>query len=210
MAIRRVHISERIDHNSGQSGIGAKMDGKTIVGIDPGTNLMGYAVVKIDGDKPCVVVMGVITLGKYGDPYKKLSQIFERLTALIIQYKPDEMALEAPFFGANIQSMLKLGRAQGVAMAAALSRGLDVFEYAPTRVKQAITGQGRASKEQVAMVLEKILGVETPEKLDATDALSVALCHYYTQCSPVTTREKSCRSSSWQTYINQNPNKIKK
>lgn len=209
MAIKRITLSQRKSEQI--AGISdSVMDGRTIIGIDPGTNLMGYAILEINGNKPKVLVMGVINLGKFRDPYQKLSHIFERLTSLISEYQPDEMALEAPFFGTNVQSMLKLGRAQGVAMAAALAQSIDVFEYAPTRVKQAITGQGRASKEQVASILQKLLGVETPEKLDATDALSVALCHYYTQCSPVATREKSGNSSSWQTYVNQNPNKVKK
>lgn len=181
-------------------------EGFVVMGIDPGTNLMGYSVVKIVDNNPVVVVMGVITLGKFGDPYQKLAHIFERLTALIKEYKPAEMALEAPFYGTNVQSMLKLGRAQGVAMAAALAQNVDVFEYAPTRVKQAIAGNGRASKEQVAALLGRLLGVDTPDKLDATDALAVALCHHYTQSSPTATR--CTTKSSWQTFINQNPNKI--
>lgn len=206
MAIKRIPISERTESCQSQSPM---MEGAVIMGIDPGTNLMGYAVIKIEKNSPKTVVMGVITLGKFKDPYQKLSHIFERLTVLITQYKPNEMALEAPFYGTNVQSMLKLGRAQGVAMSAALAQKIDVFEYAPTRVKQAITGHGRASKEQVAAILQRILGTEIPEKLDATDALSVALCHYYTQCSPATTREKTSQSSSWQTFINQNPTKLK-
>lgn len=209
MAIKRISIQERSTHQEAPSGVA--MDGRVIMGIDPGTNLMGYAVIRIERGSPEAVVMGVITLGKLNDPYQKLSHIFERLTSLITQYKPDEMALEAPFYGTNVQSMLKLGRAQGVAMAAALAQHIDVFEYAPTRVKQAIAGNGRASKEQVASILQRILGVSTPDKLDATDALSVALCHYYTQCSPVAVREKGAKATgSWQTYVNQNPTKIKK
>lgn len=210
MAIKRLSIRDRLTQS--ELPIGAAMDGRVIMGIDPGTNLMGYAVIKIENNSPQTIVMGVITLGKFGDPYKKLAHIFERLTALISQYRPDEMALEAPFYGTNVQSMLKLGRAQGVAMAAALAQGVDVFEYAPTRVKQAIAGSGRASKEQVASILQRVFGVSIPEKLDATDALSVAMCHYYTQCSPVAVREKGSRSSSgsWQTYVNQNPTKITK
>lgn len=207
MTIKRIPITERA---SNVTSANTTMDGKVVMGIDPGTNLMGYAVLKITDNNPRMLIMGVITLSKFTDPYQKLSHIFERLTALIKQYKPDEMALEAPFYGANVQSMLKLGRAQGVAMAAALAQGVDVFEYAPTRIKQAITGQGRASKEQVASILQKILGTEIPAKLDATDALSVALCHYYTQCSPVAAREKGDKSPSWQTFVNRNPDKVTK
>lgn len=206
MVIKRIPISQRSAQTEPQN---VAINDTVIMGIDPGTNLMGYAVIKIENNNPKTVVMGVITLGKFKDPYQKLAHIFERLTSLITQYKPDEMALEAPFYGTNVQSMLKLGRAQGVAMAAALAQNIDVFEYAPTRIKQAIAGQGRASKEQVAAILQRILGIEIPEKLDATDALSVALCHYYTQCSPVKTREKNSQSSSWQTFINQNPTKLK-
>lgn len=208
MAIKRIPIAARVASEAPSNN--PAMDGKVIMGIDPGTNLMGYALLKIENNTPKTVVMGVITLGKLKDPYQKLAHIFERLTSLITQYRPDEMALEAPFYGTNVQSMLKLGRAQGVAMAAALAQQIDVFEYAPTRIKQAIAGQGRASKEQVAAILQRTLGVEIPEKLDATDALSVALCHYYTQSSPAAVREKNGKSSSWQTFINQNPNKIER
>ncbi|MEG0656642.1 MAG: crossover junction endodeoxyribonuclease RuvC, partial [Mucinivorans sp.] len=126
------------------------MEGRVVLGIDPGTNFMGYGVIKIENGKPHLVVHGVIRLNKFSDPYQKLGHIFERVSGIITSYHPSEVALEAPFYGTNVQSMLKLGRAQGVAMAAALARGIDVFEYAPTKVKQAISGVGRASKEQVA------------------------------------------------------------
>ncbi len=162
------------------------MEGKTIIGIDPGTNVLGYGVIRIAGGQAKCEVLGVVKLGKYGDRYQKLKQIFERISALIREYKPDEMALEAPFYGENVQSMLKLGRAQGVAMAAAAVCDIPIFEYAPRRVKQAITGQGGASKEQVAGLLGSILGVETNAKeLDATDGLAVALCHFFMRSSPL-------------------------
>lgn len=208
MAIKRTPLAMRRDSEIESSN---PQVASVVMGIDPGTNFMGYAVLRIVQCKPQVEVMGTITLSKLNDPYQKLAHIFERLSSLISHYCPQEMALEAPFYGTNVQSMLKLGRAQGVAMAAALAQKIDVFEYAPTRIKQAITGQGRASKEQVAAILAKILEIDiVGQKLDSTDALAVALCHIYTQNSPVAAREKSGRSSSWETYINQNPNKIKK
>lgn len=146
------------------------MDGKVILGIDPGTNRTGYGIVRSEGNTLHLVVLGDIDLHRIGDPYRKLQHIFERVCQLIDTYRPDEAALESPFFGANVQSMLKLGRAQGVAMAAALSRGLPVSEYAPRRVKQAITGRGSASKEQVASLLKSMLHMtELPSHLDATD-----------------------------------------
>ena len=154
------------------------MDGKVILGIDPGTNRTGYGIVRSEGNALHLVVLGDIDLHRIGDPYRKLQHIFERVCQLIDTYRPDEAALESPFFGANVQSMLKLGRAQGVAMAAALSRGLPVSEYAPRRVKQAITGRGSASKEQVASLLKSMLHMtELPSHLDATDGLAVAVCH---------------------------------
>ena len=139
------------------------MDGKVILGIDPGTNRTGYGIVRSEGNALHLVVLGDIDLHRIGDPYRKLQHIFERVCQLIDTYRPDEAALESPFFGANVQSMLKLGRAQGVAMAAALSRGLPVSEYAPRRVKQAITGRGSASKEQVASLLKSTTSVSLPE-----------------------------------------------
>lgn len=150
------------------------------MGIDPGTNRAGYGVISVEGTAVRCVVLGDIELHKYKDPYLKLQRLFTRVCELIDSFEPDEVALESPFFGQNIQSMLKLGRAQGVAMAAALSRNLRVSEYAPRRVKQAVTGQGAASKEQVALVLKNILGIDyDPKRLDATDGLAVALCHYF-------------------------------
>lgn len=183
-----------------------------IMGIDPGTNRMGYGVLEVTGNKVACVVLGNIELGKLPDPYAKLHHIFERVSALIDVYTPDEVALESPFFGENVQSMLKLGRAQGVAMAAALHKGLPVFEYAPRRIKQAITGTGGAAKEQVAAMLRSMLGVEyEPKKLDATDGLAVALCHWFIRSSPLpspTTRRPGVarrHSESWESFLAKNP-----
>ena len=181
-------------------------DNKVILGIDPGTTVMGYGVIEIVTNKPKLVAMGVLELHKYDDHYIKLGKIFARVVQLIESYQPQEMALEAPFFGKNVQSMLKLGRAQGVAMAAGLSHGLPIFEYAPLRIKQAITGQGNASKEQVAMMLKQILKFdETPQFLDATDGLAAAMCHYYQNQSLITTGGVK----SWKEFINKNPGRVK-
>ncbi|MFI3295186.1 MAG: crossover junction endodeoxyribonuclease RuvC [Rikenellaceae bacterium] len=185
MAIKRLTLEQKIIENIDSSlsrGCCSAMEGRRIIGIDPGTNVLGYAVVEVEGGELRVLVFGVLSLAKYSDHYKKLSRIFSRLSSVVEAYHPDEMALEAPFFGKNVQSMLKLGRAQGVAMSVALSRGIDVFEYAPTRVKQSVAGQGGASKEQVAGILSHLFGVDTSDsQFDATDALAVAVCHYFTQ-----------------------------
>lgn len=159
---------------------------RVILGIDPGTNVMGYGILGVVGGKPVMIAMGLIELSKVGDHYLRLARIYERVSMLVDEFCPDELAIEAPFFGKNVQSMLKLGRAQGVAMAAALSRGLDVFEYAPMRIKQSITGRGSAAKEQVAAIVCRTLAVERPPKrLDATDGMAVALCHYFTTSGPM-------------------------
>ncbi len=169
----------------------AKCEGQTIMGIDPGTNFMGYGVIKIESGEASLVTYGTIKLDTTSDPYEKLKAIFVQVGVIIEEYRPDEIALEAPFYGVNPQSMLKLGRAQGVAMAAGLSRGIDVFEYAPTAVKQAITGRGRAGKEQVADMICRLLRIEEQiEKLDATDALAVAMCHFYAASSPLPAKGK--------------------
>lgn len=194
------------------------MEGKTVIGIDPGTNVLGYGVLHISGGVPRCRVLGVVALGKYRDRYQKLRHIFEHVSALVREYRPDEMALEAPFYGDNVQSMLKLGRAQGVAMAAALVQDVPVFEYSPRRVKQAITGEGGASKEQVAALLQKILGIgTTPKELDATDGLAVALCHYYIASSPLGTAAGERRgesgvsggAGSWAAFVSNNPDKVR-
>ena len=190
-----------------------------IMGIDPGTNYMGYGIIEVDGKQLRSVVMGDIDLHTMSDPYRKLRYIFERVGKLIDDYNPREVALESPFFGTNVQSMLKLGRAQGVAMAAALSRDKEVFEYAPTRIKQAITGSGAASKEQVAAIIKRMLKLEyVPRRLDATDGMAVAMCHYYTARTPISQAMGTARvkglgggkkaakgSSSWEAFIKQNP-----
>lgn len=182
---------------------------RIILGIDPGTNIMGYGILRVSGNKPELLTMGVLQLNKFEDHYLRLKRIFERVTSLIDQYHPDELAIEAPFFGKNVQSMLKLGRAQGVAMAAALNRQLPVTEYAPLKIKMSITGNGAASKEQVAAMLQKILHI-SPEnmlpQLDATDGLAAALCHFYQSNRP--NIDKSY--NSWKDYIAKNPAKVKK
>ncbi len=186
------------------------MTKKIILGIDPGTACTGYGVLEVDGNRLYAVAMGDIDLRKVRDPYQKLRVIFERTGQLIDGYRPHEVALESPFFGENVQSMLKLGRAQGVAMAAALSRGIDVYEYAPRRVKQAITGQGAAAKEQVAALLKSMLGIEyNPKRLDATDGMAVALCHYFMTSSRIPVPKPAARgkgkSGSWEAFLQQNP-----
>lgn len=180
---------------------------RIILGIDPGTTVMGYGILLVRNNKPSMIAMGVLELKKYSDHYIKLQKIFERVVQLIDTYRPDELAIEAPFFGKNVQSMLKLGRAQGVAMAAALSRSVPIFEYAPLRIKQAITGRGAASKEQVAMMLKQMLKLtEEPEYLDATDGLAAAVCHYLQSNVPAT----ASSVKSWKEFIGKNPGRIRK
>lgn len=180
---------------------------KYILGIDPGTNIMGYGVICVRGTAVHMEAMGVIDLRKVPDQYLKLKEVYARTQSLIERYLPDELAIEAPFFGKNVQSMLKLGRAQGVAMAAALSRDVPIAEYAPTKVKMAITGNGKASKEQVANMLERILKFSESQRqkfLDATDALAVAYCHYLQMSRP--SMEKSYRS--WKDFLTKNPGRV--
>ena len=180
---------------------------RIILGIDPGTTITGYGLIQIIDKKPVLIAFGIIDLRKYSDHYIKLKKIFDRVISLIDQYHPDELSIEAPFFGKNVQSMLKLGRAQGVAIAAALSRSMPIFEYAPRKIKMSITGQGNASKEQVAMLLKSLLKIkELPSDLDATDGLAAALCHFYQSNNPV--MEKNF--NSWKDFINKNPGRIKK
>lgn len=177
---------------------------RIVLGIDPGTNVMGYGLIAIKGNQLTLIQFGVIHLSKYADHAIKLSKIFERITTLIQEYHPDEMAIEAPFFGENVQSMLKLGRAQGVAIAAAISQQVPIFEYAPKKVKQSVTGNGNASKEQVASMLSKLLSFqEIPKLLDATDALGVAVCHYFQKGGA----KKS--KGGWEAFLKENPDKIK-
>ena len=193
---------------------------KIIMGIDPGTNVTGYGLLRVEGRAASCIVLGDIDLHRIADPYQKLRYIFDRVSGLIDEYRPDEVALESPFFGKNVQSMLKLGRAQGVAMAAALSRGVPVAEYAPRKVKQTITGRGSASKEQVALMLKNLLHLETlPRHLDATDGLAVAVCHWF-QSAPVPKLESRTKkkalgggpvaSCSWEQFVSNHPERIKK
>lgn len=174
-----------------------------ILGLDPGTTVMGYGLIMSKGKNLELLQFGVIHLSKYKEHELKLKKIFERVMSLIEEYHPDEVALEAPFFGKNVQSMLKLGRAQGVAMAAALSREIPITEYAPKKIKHCVTGNGNASKEQVAYMLKDILKFnELPKLLDATDALAVAITHHYQ-------RGNNNRSNkSWESFLVQNPNRL--
>ncbi len=181
---------------------------RIIIGIDPGTQVTGYGIITGKGKQVSMLTYGLIQLGKQSmNPTVKLGKIFVRLSGLIAEYQPTEMALEAPFYGKNVQSMLKLGRAQGVAMAAGLHHQLSIFEYAPRKVKMAITGRGAASKEQVAKMLEQHLNFSCEEKwLDATDGLAVALCHYFQNSSLVS----SSNYSSWSSFLKDNPTRIHK
>lgn len=198
-----VHITESTGDNAA-----LKTFDRIIIGIDPGTNIMGYGILGVTGRKPLMVAMGLIELSKFENHYMRLRRIHERVLGLVEQYLPDEMAIEAPFFGKNVQSMLKLGRAQGVAMAAALSRDVPITEYEPRKIKQVITGNGAASKEQVCEMLRRILDIPRENllpKLDATDALAAALCHYYESQKPVKT--SSCKS--WKDFVAKNPGKVR-
>lgn len=180
---------------------------KIILGIDPGTTVMGYGLILTQGKTYKLLQFGVIHLKKYETHELKLKKIFERISGIIEEFTPDSVALEAPFYGVNVQSMLKLGRAQGVAMAAALSREIPITEYSPKKVKQSVTGNGNASKEQVAAMLQTLLGItELPKLLDATDALAVALCHHFHE-GRIQTRG---RTEGWKSFIEENPNRIKK
>ena len=177
---------------------------KIILGLDPGTSVMGYGLILVKKNKTSLLQFGVIHLSKYSNHEIKLKKIFERVISIINDFQPDEVALEAPFFGKNIQSMLKLGRAQGVAMAAALSRDIPIVEYAPKKVKQSVTGNGNASKEQVAKMLMTLLEIkEMPKLLDASDALAVALCHHYQGGNERTAHK------SWKSFLADNPKRVK-
>ncbi|MCH7409168.1 crossover junction endodeoxyribonuclease RuvC [Belliella sp. DSM 111904] len=179
---------------------------KIILGIDPGTNVMGYGLILVVGNKYSLIQFGVIHLKKYTTHELKLKKIFERVTGIIDEFHPDTVALEAPFYGENIQSMLKLGRAQGVAMAAALAREIPITEYAPKKVKQSVTGNGNASKEQVAEMLKTLLGIkELPKLLDATDALAVAICHHFHE-GRIQSRG---RNAGWKSFLEENPDRVK-
>lgn len=198
-----------------------------ILGIDPGTNLMGYGVLAVKGKKPQMLALGVIMLSKIDDRYERLQKIYSRVQSLVEHYKPNHIAIEAPFFGKNVQSMLKLGRAQGVAIAASLSvEGVrpDVIEYEPRKIKMAITGNGDASKEQVREILRRTLNLSSDDfvkELDASDALAAAVCHFYETSNPIrrvaassrssrTSSQRRGSSSSWKDFIERNPDKLKR
>ena len=178
---------------------------RIILGLDPGTNVMGYGVILVRKPKIDLLQFGDIQLNKYESHELRLKKIFERVLSLIDDFHPDEVALEAPFFGKNVQSMLKLGRAQGVAMSAALSREIPIVEYAPKRIKQSVTGNGNASKEQVAKMLMTLFTIkELPKFLDATDALAVAVCHHFQK------GETKTKNKSWESFVKDNPARLKR
>ncbi len=180
---------------------------KIILGIDPGTLIMGYGVISITGQQVSLLELGVLKPGKVKDGYKKLQLIFNTVSGLITKYQPHEFAIEAPFFGKNVQSMLKLGRAQGVAIAAAMRHGLEVTEYSPKKIKQSITGNGNADKEQVMKMLQTLLSFkESPKHYDATDALAVAMCHHFQSNSILGKAAKG----GWDDFIKKNPGRVKK
>ena len=197
-----------------------------IMGIDPGTNYMGYGVIEIRNGKPEALVMGEIDMHKIKDAHQKLAYIFERVRSLTDSYRPAQVAFESPFFGENVQSMLKLGRAQGVAIAAVLSvsKEIAIEEYAPMRIKQAITGRGSSSKQQVAKMINSILSTDyQPRKLDATDGMAVALCHWFTSSNVLTRATAGDKrkglggdtksrkgSSSWESFVKSNPDRVKR
>jgi len=180
---------------------------RIILGIDPGTVVMGYGLLKITKNKPQLMVMGVLDLKKYDDHYLKLQKIFTRTLALIDEYHPDELAIETPFFGKNVQSMLKLGRAQGVAISAALYRDLPITEYAPLKIKMSITGNGNASKEQVSEMLRRYLKIPQENmlpQLDATDGLAAAVCHFFQTNSP----QQAKKITGWKDFISKNESRV--
>jgi crossover junction endodeoxyribonuclease RuvC len=180
---------------------------RIILGIDPGTTIMGFGLIKVVNKKMEFLQLNELILNKYDDHYMKLKVIFERTIELIETFHPDEIAIEAPFFGKNVQSMLKLGRAQGVAMAAGLSRQIPITEYEPKKIKMAITGNGNASKEQVAKMLQQLLGLkELPKNLDSTDGLAAAVCHFFNSGRV----EVGKSYSGWDAFVKQNENRVKK
>jgi crossover junction endodeoxyribonuclease RuvC len=184
--------------------VGKILKEKIILGLDPGTTVMGYGIICVHGSKLQLLQFGVIHLSKYEGHELKLKKIFDRVLSLVDEYKPDEVALEAPFFGKNVQSMLKLGRAQGVAMAAALFREVPITEYAPRKIKQSVTGNGNASKEQVAKMLMTLLAIhELPKLLDATDALAVAICHHFQK------GDSKTKNKTWESFLKDNPKRLK-
>lgn len=180
---------------------------RIILGIDPGTTIMGFGLIKVVGKKMQFLQLNELQLSKYDDHYVRLKYIFERTIELIDTFHPDEIAIEAPFFGKNVQSMLKLGRAQGVAMAAGLSREIPITEYSPKKIKMAITGNGNASKEQVAKMLQSLLGLkELPKNLDSTDGLAAAVCHFYNGNKI----DAGANYTGWAAFVKQNEGRVKK
>ena len=181
---------------------------KVILGVDPGSNITGYGIILSSGPDAELVTIGHIAMDKYDEHYDKLSRIFHRMVELIKEYQPQEIAVEAPFYGKNAQSMLKLGRAQGMAIAAALQHHIPVYEYSAKKVKKSVTGNGNASKEQVAAMLPHILKSGTlPDQLDATDGLAVAICHHFQANSPLAAKGKS--HGSWSSFVKDNPSRVK-
>jgi crossover junction endodeoxyribonuclease RuvC len=179
-----------------------------LLGVDPGTNVLGYALIEIEQKQMKLLELGVIRLNKWEEHQERLRHIFERLQSIIEAYRPAEMAIEAPFYGKNPQSMLKLGRAQGVAIAAAMTKGMQITEYSPKKIKQSVTGNGNATKEQVAAMLSSILGFKPDEHaLDATDALAAAVCHFYQSSSRAAPGKKSY--SGWDGFLKNNPGRVK-
>ena len=179
-----------------------------ILGIDPGTTIMGYGLIAVNGMKISLLELGVLKPGAVKDTYKKLQLIYDTISGLITRHHPTAFAIEAPFFGKNVQSMLKLGRAQGVAIAAAMRHGLEVTEYSPKKIKQSVTGNGNADKQQVMKMLQRLLSFDDePEYYDATDALAVAVCHHFQENSPL--RSKSTKLKGWEEFIAKNPGKVK-
>jgi crossover junction endodeoxyribonuclease RuvC len=184
-----------------------KKTDKIILGIDPGTVVMGYGLIHIQGKQLSMVNYGILKLNKLANHPDRLKKVFDRVDQLIVEYKPDEMSIEAPFYGKNVQSMLKLGRAQGVAIGAALNRDIPFEEYTPKKIKQSITGNGNASKEQVAQMLMRLLDIkEMPKYLDATDGLAAAVCHHFQ--GGIGELNKS-KSNSWKAFLNENPGRKK-
>ncbi|MDG1054426.1 MAG: crossover junction endodeoxyribonuclease RuvC [Flavobacteriaceae bacterium] len=179
---------------------------RIILGIDPGTTIMGFGLIKVEKNQMHFLQLNELQLSKYSDHYVKLKLIYDRTIELIETFHPDEIAIEAPFFGKNVQSMLKLGRAQGVAMAAGLSRDIPITEYSPKKIKMAITGNGNASKEQVAKMLQSLLRFkELPKNLDSTDGLAAAVCHFFNAAKGGDQK----KYTGWKAFVSQNPGKVK-
>lgn len=182
---------------------------KIILGIDPGTIVMGFGLISVKNNTISLLELGVLKPGNVKDSYKKLQLIFNTVSGLITKYQPTDFAIEAPFFGKNVQSMLKLGRAQGVAIAAAMRHGLEVTEYSPKKVKQSVTGNGNADKEQVMKMLQTLLSFKAiPKQYDATDALAVAICHHF-QTNSILGKEKG-GLKGWNEFIKKNPGRVSK